>query len=186
MKPKNLSYLFLTLIVITVIMGIIYEEQRIILQLIMVSFFLVFELVNLVRVRQQKIRLRIIKIRSYDWLYGIFTSIVVGYFFTREPLNLTNQVAIALLILATLLRVWTFYRKSYIITDEGIFDLIDERKIINPNNITELRVTDSEISIDTRKYRNDFQIKKSDLKQPNWNELKESFAELERTWANRR
>jgi hypothetical protein len=111
---------------------------------------------------------------------------VVGYFFTREPLNLTNQVAIGLLILATLLRVWTFYRKTYIITDEGIFDLFDERKIVNPNNITELRVSDSEISVDTEKYRNDFQIKKSELRKPNWNELKESFSEFERTWANNR
>jgi hypothetical protein len=168
------------------IVGFIYEDQRILLQLIIVSIFLVFELLNLVRVRHQKTRSQIIKVKSNDWLYGIFTSMVVGYFFTREPLNLTNQVAIGLLILATLLRVWTFYRKTYIITDEGIFDLFDERKIVNPNNITELRVSDSEISVDTEKYRNDFQIKKSELRKPNWNELKESFSEFERTWANNR
>ncbi len=123
----------------------------------MVSLFLSFELVNLVRVKKQRADLRIVKVKSYDWLYNVFTSIVVGYFFTRAPLTLMNQVAIGLLCVATFLRVWTFYRKSYKITEEGIFDLFDERKVINPNDITELRVTDSEISVDTEKYRNDFQ-----------------------------
>ena len=184
MNPKYLGYLFIAATVIVFVIGVIYEELQVLLQLIVVSLLLSFELVNLVRARKQSADLSIVKVKSYDWLYSVLNSVALGFLFAKAPLNLMNQVAIGLLCIATLLRVWTVYRKSYRITDEGIFVLFEGSKVIDPKDITKLSVTDTEISIDTEKYQNDFQIRRSELKQPNWNELKESFSKLERTWAN--
>lgn len=181
---KYYSYAFLAFIVIAMIIGFNYEEHQILLQLIMVSLWFVFELVNLIDVQKQLDSSLVIKVKSNEWLHTIFTSIILVYFFTNQQLNLMNQIAIGLLVATTLLKVITVYRKSYKINNEGIFDLVSGSKLINPNSITELRINDLEISIDTKKYQNDFQVKKSELRTPNWNKLKEVFSDFNRTWAS--
>ncbi len=116
---------------------------------------------------------------SYEWLGALGVSGFMLYWFSDEPMNIWNIIAIIEVLILTgiyIIRNWTL---NYVIEEEGIRNLSDG-KLIETNTITRIKINEEQLAIDTTKFQNDLRVKSSNLKTPSWAELTEEFAKLKK------
>ena len=100
-----------------------------------------------------------IKVKSNVWTESVITTAVVLYFFSDQPMNIWNIIGISALLISGISKIIRCTSAYYRANAEGIWKLHTNTKFISSEKINSLRITDEELSIDTTKYQNDFQVK---------------------------
>lgn len=124
-------------------------------------------------------------VKSNKWMVTTFTVLFLMVIFTDETLNIWNIIGIGTLGVAGVLNILRTKRTVYIFSDRQIWNISENRKIVNSEMIEKTDFGTDEIRIDTSKYINHLVIKRNELLKPDWAKLLTNMEQLEKTWANK-
>lgn len=125
-----------------------------------------------------------IKVKSSVWTENVITTAVVLYFFSDQPMNVWNIIGVSALLLSGISQSIRGTSAYYRANLEGIWNLHTNSKFISAEKITNLKMTGDEISIDTAKHKNEFQVKSKNLRNLKWDDLTAHLTELNKAWAS--
>lgn len=173
--------IILVIIILTAIgFSIAFDLPNELVNLLLASSILIQESYEYYKFHKLSNSKTLFRFANYEWLGALGVSGFILYWFSDEPMNILNIIAITEVFIFTgiyIIRNWTL---NYIIEEEGIRNLSDG-KLIELNTITRIKINEEQLAIDTTKFQNDLIVKSSNLKTPSWAELTEEFAKLKRT-----
>ena len=111
-----------------------------------------------------------IQVKSLTWLASLFTTILLCYWFSKGIPGTNAWVAISLILTYQLLFTIRNYRTVYVIDDTRIYGINDDSIRIYKSDISDLRITENMISIDTDNYQNELEFHRSKMIKPSWNQ----------------
>lgn len=172
--------ILLVIVIITVIVDLSTEFMYFLGAL---TFLLVYAIPDYIRFRQFLKSREVVLLKSTDWLSPWPLVALAIYWLSNKDFNFLNITAISIIVIYGVIESIRNYRKIYSITDQAIVDL-DNRKLIDASDITEIETIPDGLVIHTTKYRNDFEFKSASLITPSWDELIEKVDNLNHSAKN--
>jgi len=167
----------LILIVLTVVLSFSLDWPNELMNFSLALILLISELFNFIKYQNKIKESNLIKLKSNNWLGGWVMVAFAVYWFSDEPMNIWNIVAIVGVIIYGILESIQNFRTHYLVNEEGIRNLYDN-KLIAASDITGTDFNDDQIAIHTKKYQNELIIQSSKVESPNWDELTSQLSKL--------
>ena len=159
-----------------------YNVPKYLLHFVLAVVILVFEVDAYKVIRQIIAQGDFFKIRSRTWIQEAFMYPAMIYFFTDQPMNIWNIIAISALVLSGISKIIRGTSAYCRVAEDGVWNLYTHQKLIAAEDITQVNVSAAEISIDTKKYRNELLVKAKNLREPAWKKLTNDLSRLEKVW----
>ncbi|UII24250.1 hypothetical protein [Fulvivirga ligni] len=166
----------LALLLYVFISGYSHDHQKV----FVVAYLLLFAIVDLIFFRKNMRSQNLVKVTSYDWIFIILFIPMSILWLASDQINGWITLAMVIVVLVAAINLYTSINVVYRIDSEGIWDLSKNKKILKASMITNVKYLENEISIDTTRYINHFEIKHSRLKSPSWEELIERIKDIEK------
>lgn len=161
----------LSLVILLVILQTFFSFPINVLHVIMAVLLVSMELFELKQQKEKEKTGLLIKVRSLGWVGSIVITGILGYWFISQGASPVIYLSMGLLVCFLFLQIRRQWFSRYILTETGLNGINDSLKISSAD-IDNIRMDDDQISVDTFKYRNDFELERKNLIEPEWEELK--------------
>lgn len=169
--PKHLRSIIICLLLVLCGLAWCFEYPLFEVYFSVAFIQLAFDVWDFWAFRQRTDEAEYIKVRSFAWTSKVINNALLALFiYQLEEASILFVIVLSILVLSTLFNVVRDGSAHYQFTSDGVINLNTGKQFIKKVDIVNINISDNLISIDTQNYRNEFNLKKSDLLEPSWDE----------------
>ena len=176
-------FAILVFIVTAIVVGYVFNFPKELRNFCLATAVLGFEVLDFFMTRTRSKNIFTFKIWSTQWMFGFGFAALLVFSFSDDSMDIWNVFAISETVVYAALYVARNRFTAFQLSNDGILNL-NKGEIIAYSTITAITISDSEIAIDTTRYRNELVIKADVLYSPTWSELVSNFPNLKAASVN--
>jgi hypothetical protein len=170
-------FAILIFIVTAIIVGYVFNFPKESRNFCLANAVLCFEVFDFFMTRPRSKNVLTFKVWSTQWMFGLGFAALLVFSFSDDSMDLWNVFAISETVVYAALFVARNRFTAFQVESDGIFNL-NKGELIAYSTITAITINDTEIVIDTMRYRNELVIKADVLYSSTWGELVSNFPNL--------
>jgi hypothetical protein len=181
MNPHRFA--ILVIIVTAIIVGYVFNFPNELRNFCLATAVLCFEVFDFFMTRTRSKNVFTFKVWSTQWMFGLGFAALLVFSFSDDSMDIWNVFAISETVVYAALYVARNRFTAFQVENDGILNL-NKGEIIAYSTITAITINDTEIVIDTTRYRNELVIKADVLYSPTWDKLVSNFPNLKAASVN--